>query len=326
MTSRVEGGRGERSKGTMIVWRHAWRAVGLFCAACALLAGPQPAAAGGSPPRPVSEALAWSLIPGGGHHYLGEHGAGNAYLGSVLAFGGMGAWVEDRNAALDRPDEVNVFWLLASKSWELSFFTTYRSAMRRAGCDLRAEGIDDTPVGGLLLAPFRREHLTNPWVLVAAALGVAAAFRDAGDPDAGFADIAEIGIMGMDANREWGSAAYAAEAFGLSLAAGVSEEAVWRGLLQNELDRSFGARGGLVTTSILFGIAHIVDLDGDIRPERTVVPTLAGLYLGTLFENEEHRLGPSIAAHFWYNFTLMTTAFALDPDANPLGVQVSFRF
>jgi hypothetical protein len=47
---------------------------------------------------------------------------------------------------------------------------------------------------------------------------------------------------------------------------------------------------------------------------------------GCLFERNNHRLGPSTAAHFWFNFAAMLTAFSLDPDNNPLEVSVQFAF
>lgn len=274
----------------------------------------------------LQSALLWGLLPGAGHYYLGEAGTGTAYAATVLPLIGAGIWLDERNNELDRDDEVNTFWLLAIKEWELSLFTTYRSALRADNRDLRAMGVDDTSVGELFLSPFRQEQYSSPMVILAGLLGIAVAAYDSRNSENTLTDISRIGILGVDANREWGSTFYGVDAFGLSLASGVSEESIWRGLIQNEMELTFGRQWGLWSTATLFGAAHLVDLDGELRGERVVVATLAGLCLGYMYQRNDHRLSKPIAAHFWYNLTAMMTAFALDPENNPLGVQVSFGF
>jgi membrane protease YdiL (CAAX protease family) len=97
-------------------------------------------------------------------------------------------------------------------------------------------------------------------------------------------------------------------------------------VIQNECELALGPRWGLLLSASLFGAAHVVDIHGEFNPEGMLIGGAAGLYLGHLFQRDEHRLARPIAAHFWYNFAAMATAFALDPENNPLGVQVSFRF
>jgi hypothetical protein len=71
----------------------------------------------------------------------------------------------------------------------------------------------------------------------------------------------------------------------LALASGVAEEAFFRGALQ--------PRVGLLTASLLFGLAHLV-------PRRELAPwaagaALAGLFLGALFEHTGNLLAPTLA-------------------------------
>lgn len=274
----------------------------------------------------VQSALFWALLPGGGHFYLDEPEAGTAYAGTMLSLVGAGIWLDEYNLELGRDDEVNSFWLLALKEWELSLFTTYRSAIRSEGHAPSSLGVDNTSVGDLFLAPFQKEQYSDPMVILAGLLGIAAATYDSRNPENNFCHVDRIGILGADANQEWGSALYGIDSLGLSLAAGVSEEALWRGLIQNEMEQTFGKRCGLWSTATLFGAAHVVDLNGELNSDRVLVATIAGLYLGHLYQKNEHRLSRPIAAHFWYNFGAMITSFALDPENNPLGVQVSFGF
>ncbi|HIE11404.1 MAG TPA: CPBP family intramembrane metalloprotease [Kiritimatiellae bacterium] len=274
----------------------------------------------------MKSAMIRALIPGGGHLYLGETATALGYAGTMGALATAGWWLESRNDSLNRPDEVNSFYLLAIKEWELSFFTTYRNAHRNSGLSLQAAGIDPTPVPQLVLAPFRRENLFDGAVLAAAglALGLVAA-SSAGERHR-FDAVSRVGMLGTTLRRNEALALYGADTLCLSLAAATAEEAFWRGILHNELEAALGPRRALQASSILFGLAHLVDLDGSLSIGRAAFGTAAGWYLGSLFQADRHRLARPIAAHFWYDFTVMFAGFLLDPDDNPLGVKVSFRY
>src|SRR5690348_7123613 len=107
----------------------------------------------------VRTAMLWSLLPGGGHIYLGDTGTGLGYAALTGVFLAGAYEVERRNDDLGRDDEVNVPLLLADKVWEYSIFTTARSALEKDGVDLRAGRFDDTPTAQLLAAPFGRQAL-----------------------------------------------------------------------------------------------------------------------------------------------------------------------
>lgn len=284
------------------------------------------ALAASAAPDPVRSALLCALIPGGGHLYLHEYSTAAGYAGSIGALAAAGLWLDQRNQDLDRDKEVNSFYLLSLKEWELSLFTTYRNAHRHAGYNLAAAGLDDTPTAQLFTAPFQPRNLADPAVLAAAGIALGLVAAASTHEDRRFNDISRVGLLGSTFNRHQGLALYGGDAFGLSLGAAVGEEALWRGVLQNELESAYGPRGGLYASAALFGLAHLVDLDGSISPGRAAFGTLAGWYLGTLFQQDRHRLSRAIAAHFWYDFTVMLAGFLLDPDENALNVRVTFRY
>lgn len=273
-----------------------------------------------------TKALLWSLLPGGGHFYLGETGTGLGYALSTGAFLLAGAEVQRRNEALGREDEDNAPQIFGEKLWELSFFTAYRNAVAADGTDVRAEGLDDASISSLIAAPFRPAQLFDPWVLGAGLLGGALAAIDARDAERDLGDVSRVGILGHDYNRDDGTALYALSAVSISLGAGFGEEALFRGLLQTMLQERWGRTPGLWAASGVFGLAHIVGPDGKPNPGAVASATLAGAYLGWLYNRDGNRLARPIAAHFWYNFMLMGTSWALDPDDNPLGVEVQFEF
>jgi membrane protease YdiL (CAAX protease family) len=235
--------------------------------------------------------------------------------------------VHRRNENLGRADdEVNVPLLLADKVWEYSIFTTARAALLADGADLRALRFDDTPTADLLTAPFGRQALRPP-VWGAALFGIAIGALAAHDRDGGrLIDVERARMLGATYDRDEASALYGASALGLSLGAGAAEEGLFRGLMQPYLQGQMGMRRGLWASAGLFGAAHLVGLDGELNVEGALFATGAGAYLGWLYDHDGARLAGPVAAHFWYDFTLLSTLWVLDPDDTPLGFDVEFGF
>lgn len=81
----------------------------------------------------------------------------------------------------------------------------------------------------------------------------------------------------------------------ISLAAGVGEELLFRGLIQGGLSGWTGEAAALVAASLLFGLAH------PITQTYVVLAALIGLYLGGLWLVTGNLLAP-IVAHAAYDF------------------------
>ena len=75
-----------------------------------------------------------------------------------------------------------------------------------------------------------------------------------------------------------------------------------------------------------FGAAHLVGLDGEWNVGGALFATGAGAYLGWLYDRDDARLAGPVAAHFWYDFALLATLWALEPDETPFGFEVGFGF
>ncbi len=277
------------------------------------------------PAAKIQTALRWSLLPGAGHWYLGDETEAQWYMGSTVALLGSGLWLEERNDDLNR-DEVNLPLIMLLKGWELSVFTTYRSALTKSGFDLNASHVDDTSVKNLLQAPFEWQNISDPWVWGAALFGSLLAVLESGDHEKKFSDIERVDMLGDDANQAWGTGLYTTNAFAISLGAGVGEEALWRGVLQNQLEHRYGEDNGLWAASALFGSAHLVGIDGSANVEGALFATAGGYYLGHLYQRNGYRLAKPIAAHFWFDFAAIVTSFLIDPENNPFGVDVSYDF
>jgi uncharacterized protein len=94
----------------------------------------------------------------------------------------------------------------------------------------------------------------------------------------------------------------------LSVAAGVGEEMLFRGLIQGLAARFFGGAAGLVLASLLFGLLHPVSLI------YIVVAAVLGVYLGAVWLLTGNLLVVMIA-HAVYDFVAMAVLLRLRPSA-----------
>jgi membrane protease YdiL (CAAX protease family) len=85
---------------------------------------------------------------------------------------------------------------------------------------------------------------------------------------------------------------------GISVLAGLGEELLFRGVLQEMFGRHLPVELALLAASILFGLVHAV------TPTYAVLATLSGLYLGWLFLATENLLVPALA-HALYDFGVL---------------------
>jgi uncharacterized protein len=83
----------------------------------------------------------------------------------------------------------------------------------------------------------------------------------------------------------------------LAAIAGVSEEVLFRGVLQPWLEKGLGMAWGLIASNLLFGLVHA------ITPLYAVLATLVGIYLGLALDyGGERNLLTPIFIHGLYDF------------------------
>jgi membrane protease YdiL (CAAX protease family) len=181
-------------------------------------------------------------------------------------------------------------------------------------------------LSALLQAPFKRENLTNPWVVSFALLGAGlnyAGIRFA-KTERDFWNMRQVQILGDRFNREVGFGIYSAYWLPVSLGAAVSEESLFRGMVQSEWEDRWGKRKGWMFASALFGLAHY---DGTGQSLGNMLfAAMAGLFLGWRFQQRDYHLSEPIAEHFWFNALAGVTLYLADPENNPLGAKVEFAF
>jgi uncharacterized protein len=83
----------------------------------------------------------------------------------------------------------------------------------------------------------------------------------------------------------------------LASIAGISEEILFRGVMQPWLEASWGITAGLIGSNIIFGLVHAV------TPLYALLATLVGIYLGlSLDYGDERNLLTPIIIHSFYDF------------------------
>jgi uncharacterized protein len=88
-----------------------------------------------------------------------------------------------------------------------------------------------------------------------------------------------------------------ADLFILAAIAGISEEILFRGVIQPWMESSWGISAGLIGSNILFGLVH------SISPLYTVLATLGGIYLGLALDyGGDRNLLIPIIIHGLYDF------------------------
>ncbi|MDD5578653.1 MAG: CPBP family intramembrane metalloprotease [Methylobacter sp.] len=88
-----------------------------------------------------------------------------------------------------------------------------------------------------------------------------------------------------------------ADLFILSAIAGISEEVVFRGVIQPWMESSWGITAGLIGSNIIFGLVHAV------TPLYAVLAALVGIYLGlSLDYGGDRNLLIPIIIHSLYDF------------------------
>ncbi len=277
------------------------------------------------------------LCPGCGQLYLGER-EGAAYLGATVALAGTSVGLLlDQQISIDgtaRSARVPLAIPLligAQNLWFYSIFDAYRDARVMRGDTGYKHAISRESLGQLASAPFRPKVLASPWVWggvpLALGAGLAVSYLASRGDDAEerptIFEVREVNVLGHRFSRGLGFAAGSAYYAALFVPVGVGEEALFRGLIQTELEERFGTWGGLTLASAIFGAVHTVNFLDDPKSALIAVPviTVLGSAMGLAYTRTGHRLETSVAMHFWYDFLLSAAAFAIDPQHQPFVVQ-----
>lgn len=186
-------------------------------------------------------------------------------------------------------------------------------------------------LAGLALAPFQPVALKRPlvWagvpVLVAGGVGLSALLGDL-EPTGG-----QPNVWGTRRSEPAGAALFAVSGVAFFEHVAVTEELVFRGLIQDGFTRASGRPVvGWAVGSAVFGLTHaanVVALPAEARLGYLFVAvpyiTLVGAVIGAEHVWNDHRLTSPVAMHFWYDLLLSAAGYALSPDDNLFSLTLS---
>lgn len=277
------------------------------------------------------------VIPGAGHLLLGDlQGAGLA-LGSVAAPLALGLLNTPPMLYLDQnnPEKgASAFDPICNTAQFLSIYHVYQEGRDRRDAGSarpRAASISD-----LIWAPFQSEQLLDwrVWSAVAFSFLASKIAVTAQPYAAAPATPASPLVFQAQSATLLGAQVPSALGYGANLVgsayiganAGIGEEALFRGVMQTELERSLGPWAGLILTSSLFGLAHVGGLNKGNALSVFLGTGLVGFIDGRLYQVADHDLKKSVAAHAYYDF-LVFALMNLHPTLggnNTLGLHYQF--
>jgi hypothetical protein len=190
---------------------------------------------------------------------------------------------------------------------------------------------DTLSYGDLLLAPFKPKNILTPITGLFVAAGIAELLLFNGDKRHSIRDVRSFSYFDGTIDRGKGLWYYGAVSLGASYGAGIGEEYCFRNTLLPVWDYAYGQQKGLIYSSLFFGSLHFANILFSNNPDylgtiaQVVEATAAGYALGADVQHRNYSIGPAVAAHTWYDFTLMLGSFLIDPKDNAFGVSVNFK-
>jgi membrane protease YdiL (CAAX protease family) len=138
-----------------------------------------------------------------------------------------------------------------------------------------------------------------------------------------------VDLMGVSARPGWAALFETMSIMSMNHFVSVGEESLFRGVIQHRFAERWGKYRGIPLASVLFGLPHMFNVpsfEEETREEKIEkwknrllyfgFTTLAGAYMGFLYEYYDFDLRKSIAFHFWYNVTISLVSFIINPHAD----------
>jgi len=274
----------------------------------------------------------WTFwIPGASYFYQGKIIQGSIF--STLEIGGVYLGVKHdktlkNNSSSPYYNYPLFLGLQAFQIEKLAMFKNQLEVIKYYKPDFK---YDDLSEKDLYLAPFKTKNILTPitggMVLLAAAFLGIEKYNETNR----FRDIDKMYFLNRYIDRNQGLAVFGATSLAMSWSAGVGEEYIFRNWMMPLLDYKYGQRKGLIISSVIFGSGHFSNLLFADKPDyksafiQVGEATILGYLLGKDVQKRGYDIGPAVAAHMWYDFTLMLGSFLINPKNNYLGVNLKFK-
>lgn len=280
-------------------------------------------------PQPIPTWTFW--IPGCSYFYQGKLLQGSIF--SAFEIGGVYLGIRyDKNLKNNSSTPYyNYPLLIGLQAFQTEKLTLFKNKLEVIKFYNPSFKYDDLSEKELYLAPFRAKNIITPitggmLILAAAFLGI-----EKYNETKKFDYVDKMYFINRYIDRNQGLAIFGMTSIAVSWNAGVGEEYICRNWLMPLLDFKYGQRKGLIISSAIFGGAHLTNLIFADKPDyksallQVGEATIVGYFLGRDVQNRGYDIGPAVAAHMWYDFSLMLGSFLINPKNNYLGVNLKFK-
>jgi membrane protease YdiL (CAAX protease family) len=163
--------------------------------------------------------------------------------------------------------------------------------------EIHNQSLSQSNFFNLASAPFQTKYLKEPEVFLPIAIAIGYSLLSESQERSLF-DTKTINLFGRDYSALEGGSLKILSDFVIMSMVALSEEMLFRGMIQTSLSESVNPNFGLVASSILFGLAHL--------PSTNLIYSLramaAGFYFGWQYQKYNNDIGRTIALHFQIDF------------------------
>lgn len=270
------------------------------------------------------------LLPGGTHYFDRKIVKGALFTTAEVGTIGLGLVYKDNLKTNSSTAYHNYPLLLGTQIYTLDKLDVFRNFMEINKSYRPALKYDPISTNQLLVQPLKPENIFTPitggFILVA----LIELYFEGSNANHSFHEVEKMYLLNHYAERNQATLALGTVSLATSMGAGITEEYIMRNCLMPVWDYKYGQRKGLIYSSVFFGAMHFPNVLFSDHPDykaaliQVVEATIAGYFLGRDVQKRGYKIGPAIAAHTWYNFTLMLGSFLVNPEENVFGVNVTF--
>lgn len=273
----------------------------------------------------------WTLIiPGGSYLYNGRISEGLTFAAFEISGVVIGLKYNSTLKNNSTSPYYNYPAVVALKIFEVDkcdFLRNRLELIKLKAPDFKYDQISESD---LLLAPFKSENIFTPITIGFVGAALIELLVTGRRIEQKINKVEQIYFLDHYIKRNPALTIYGTTSLSLSWGAGVSEEYLFRNTIMPILDYKYGQTKGLLYSSISFGIGHFTNLAFSNKPDfgqsllQVFEATIGGYLLGRDVQNRGYQIGPAVAAHTWYNFTLILGSFLINPKENVFAVNVKF--
>lgn len=275
----------------------------------------------------------WMLyVPGATHFADGRIGMGLAFSTFEIGMVTTGLVFDKQLGKYSNSQYYNYPLFIGLNALAVDKCDVFRNQLEIIHYNIPSFKYDNMSFNELIKAPFQPKNIFTPITGGFIALALVELFLSGNDKEYSFKHMEQMQFMDRYISRNKGLAIYGAASMAMSWEAGVAEEYIFRNYLMPVLDYRMGQRKGLLISSGIFGGMHAFNYLFVERPKATDIlyhitfASVMGYVLGKNVQNHNYKIGQAVAAHTWYDYTLMLGSFLINPRDNFLGVDMKFKF